>query len=53
MVHCIISVFKRKSVYQTKNYRSIHVISQISKIAQRIFVDICYAACDHYVHVLA
>ena len=39
-VHWIVPLFKRKSVYQAGNYRGIHLTSQISKVAERIFASI-------------
>ena len=36
MVHWIVLLFKRKSVYQAGNYMGIHPTSQISKFADRI-----------------
>jgi len=35
--HWIVPLYKKKSVYQTKNYRGIHLTAQISKVVERIF----------------
>ena len=40
MEHWIILLYKRKSVYQARNYTGIHFTSQISKVAKRVLVSI-------------
>ena len=35
MVHWVVPLFKRKSVYDPGNYSGIHLTSQISKVAER------------------
>ena len=36
MMHWVIPLFKRKSIYDPANYRGIHLTSQISKVAERV-----------------
>ena len=36
MEHWVVPLFKRKSVFDTENYRGIHLTSQISKVAERV-----------------
>ena len=36
MMHWVVPLFKCKSVYDQGNYRGIHLISQISKVAERV-----------------
>ena len=36
MMHWVVPLFKRKSVYDPGNYRGIHLTSQISKVAERV-----------------
>ena len=36
MVHWVVPLFKRKSVYDLGNYRGIHLTSQISKVAESV-----------------
>ena len=40
MVHWVVPLHKRKSVYDTGNYRGIHLTSQISKVAERIIASL-------------
>jgi hypothetical protein len=46
LVHCIVPLHKKKSVYNTGNYRGIHLTAQLSKVAerllQRLFVPYLY-----------
>ena len=36
MIHWVVPLFKRKSVYDAANYRGIHLTSQISKVVERV-----------------
>ena len=48
-IHCVVPLFKRKSVFHTENYRGIHLTSQISKVAERVIAfSVCTAAYKHW-----
>ena len=36
MIHWVVPLFKRKSVYDAANYRGIHLTSQTSKVVERV-----------------
>ena len=38
--HWIVPVYKKKSVYDAKNYRGIHITSQLSKILERVLLSL-------------
>ena len=40
MMHWVIPLFKRKSVYDLANYRGIHLTSQISKVAEKVIASL-------------
>ena len=40
MIQWVVLLFKRKSVYDVANYRGIHLISQISKVAERVIASL-------------
>ena len=40
IVHWVIPLYKRKSVYDPRNYRGIHLTSQISKVAARVVASL-------------
>ena len=38
-IHWVIPLHKRKSVYDPRNYRGIHLTAQLSKVAERVFAS--------------
>ena len=40
MIHWVVPLFKRKSVYDAANYRGIHLTSQISKVVERVIASL-------------
>ena len=40
MVHWVVPLHKKKSVYDARNYRGIHLTSQLSKAAERILATL-------------
>ena len=40
MMHWVIPLFRKKSVYDPANYRGIHLTSQISKVAERVIASL-------------
>ena len=40
MVHWVVPLHKKKSVYDARNYRGIHLTSQLNKAAERILATL-------------
>jgi hypothetical protein len=40
MIHWVVPLYKRKSVYNPCNYRGIHLTSQLSKVAERVLASL-------------
>ena len=40
MIHWVVPLFNRKSIYDPANYRGIHLTSQISKAANRVIASL-------------